>query len=44
MGGEDAPRSAQEGAETAIWLATRDFDISKDKTGLLWEDRSVVDW
>ena len=44
MGGEDAPRSAQEGAETAIWLATRDFDITKDKTGLLWEDRSVVDW
>jgi NAD(P)-dependent dehydrogenase (short-subunit alcohol dehydrogenase family) len=44
MGGEDAPRSAQEGAETAIWLATRDFDPSKDKTGLLWEDRQVVDW
>ena len=44
MGGEDAPRSAQEGAETAIWLATRDFDATKDKTGLLWEDRTVVDW
>jgi NAD(P)-dependent dehydrogenase (short-subunit alcohol dehydrogenase family) len=44
MGGEDAPRSAQEGAETAIWLATRDFDPIKDKTGLLWEDKTVVDW
>ena len=44
MGGEDAPRSAQEGAETAIWLATRDFDATKDKTGLLWEDRTVVEW
>ena len=44
MGGPDAPRSAQEGAETAIWLATRDFDPVKDKTGLLWEDRQVVDW
>ena len=44
MGGEDAPRSAQEGAETAIWLATRNFDATKDKTGLLWEDRTVVDW
>jgi len=44
MGGEDAPRSAQEGAETAIWLALRDFDIEKDKTGLLWEDRQIVDW
>ncbi len=35
MGGPDAPRSAQEGAETAIWLATREFDPVKDKTGLL---------
>jgi len=44
MGGPDAPRSAQEGAATAIWLATRDFDPTKDKTGLLWEDNQVVDW
>jgi len=44
MGGEDAPRSAEQGAETAIWLATRDFDPTKDRTGLLWEDRQVVDW
>lgn len=44
MGGPDAPRSAQEGAETAIWLATREFDPAKDKTGLLWEDRQIVDW
>ena len=44
MGGADAPRSAQEGAETAVWLATRDFNLATDKTGLLWEDRQVVDW
>ena len=44
MGGADAPRSAQEGAETALWLATRDFNPATDKTGLLWEDRQVVDW
>lgn len=44
MGGPDAPRSAAQGAETAIWLATREFDSTKDKTGLLWEDRQVVDW
>ena len=44
MGGEDAPRSAEQGADTAIWLATRDFDPTKDRTGLLWEDRQVVDW
>lgn len=44
MGGPDAPRSAQEGAETALWLATRDFDPTTDRTGLLWEDRQVVDW
>ena len=44
MGGADVPRSAQEGAETALWLATRDFNPATDKTGLLWEDRQVVDW
>jgi NAD(P)-dependent dehydrogenase (short-subunit alcohol dehydrogenase family) len=44
MGGPDAPRSAQEGAATAIWLATREFDPTKDKTGLLWEDQQIVDW
>ena len=44
MGGADAPRSAQEGAEPAVWLATRDFNLATDKTGLLWEDRQVVDW
>jgi NAD(P)-dependent dehydrogenase (short-subunit alcohol dehydrogenase family) len=44
MGGPDAPRSAQEGAATAIWLATREFDPTIDKTGLLWEDQQIVDW
>ena len=44
MGGPDAPRSAQEGAETAICLATREFDPVKYKTGLLLDDRQVVDW
>jgi NAD(P)-dependent dehydrogenase (short-subunit alcohol dehydrogenase family) len=43
MGGPDAPRSAQEGAETAVWLATRNF-ISGDVTGVLWEDRQIVPW
>jgi NAD(P)-dependent dehydrogenase (short-subunit alcohol dehydrogenase family) len=44
MGGPDAPRSAAEGAETAIWLATREFDPAVDKTGFLWEDRRIVEW
>ena len=44
MGGPDAPRSAEEGAETAIWLATREFDPTTDKTGFLWEDRQIVEW
>ena len=43
MGGPDAPRSAEEGAATAIWLATREFN-SGDKTGLLWEDYEEVPW
>jgi hypothetical protein len=44
MGGPDAPRSAEEGAENAIWLATREFDPAVDKTGFLWEDRQIVEW
>ena len=41
MGGPDAPRSAEEGADTVLWLATRD---EPDPTGLLWEDRKPVPW
>lgn len=41
MGGPDAPRSAEEGAETVLWLATRE---ETEPTGLLWEDRAVVPW
>jgi NAD(P)-dependent dehydrogenase (short-subunit alcohol dehydrogenase family) len=43
MGGPDAPRSAEEGAATAIWLATREFNAG-DTTGVLWEDQQVVQW
>ncbi|GAA2739863.1 SDR family NAD(P)-dependent oxidoreductase [Pedococcus aerophilus] len=42
MGGEDAPRSAEQGAETAVWLAGRSADGAQ--TGVLWEDRQVVPW
>ena len=44
MGGADAPRSVEEGADTALWLATREFIPGIDQTGLLWEDRTVVPW
>ena len=49
MGGPDAPLSAEEGAQTAIWLATREFKINgasdqEKLTGLLWEERQVVPW
>ena len=43
MGGPDAPRSAEEGAATAIWLATREFNAG-DTTGVLWEDQQVIPW
>ena len=43
MGGPDAPRSAEEGAQTAIWLATREFKPG-DITGVLWEDQEIVPW
>jgi len=44
MGGSDAPRSAEEGAETAIWLATREAIPGQTQTGLLWEDHEIVPW
>jgi len=44
MGGADAPLSVEEGADTAIWLATRKFDPAVDKTGFLWEERQIIDW
>jgi NAD(P)-dependent dehydrogenase (short-subunit alcohol dehydrogenase family) len=49
MGGPDAPLSAEEGADTAIWLATRSFNaegVSDQErlTGVLWEERKVVPW
>ena len=44
MGGADAPRSAEEGAETAVWLATRELKFGETQTGLLWEDREIVPW
>ena len=44
MGGAEAPRSAEEGADTALWLATREFVPGIDQTGLLWEDRTVIPW
>lgn len=44
MGGENAPRSAAEGAATAVWLATRELTPGVTQTGLLWEDNEVVPW
>ncbi len=47
MGGPEAPRSAEHGADTVVWLATRESRTSSNDaqaTGLLWEDRSVVPW
>ncbi|MEY4444780.1 MAG: hypothetical protein RL301_859 [Actinomycetota bacterium] len=44
MGGPDAPRSAEEGAETAFWLATRELIPGQTQTGLLWEDHEIVPW
>lgn len=43
MGGPDAPRTAQEGAATANWLALREFNPG-DTTGVLWEDNEIVPW
>ncbi|NMO88983.1 SDR family NAD(P)-dependent oxidoreductase [Actinomycetospora sp. TBRC 11914] len=45
MGGPDAPRSVEEGADTAVWLACRPGSPSDPPpTGRLWEDRVEVPW
>jgi 3-oxoacyl-[acyl-carrier protein] reductase len=45
MGGPDAPRSAEQGAATAVWLVARPLTGTEGiSTGLLWEDREVVPW
>ena len=41
MGGENAPRTTEQGADTAVWLAT--VDSVKD-SGKLWRDRSIVSY
>jgi NAD(P)-dependent dehydrogenase (short-subunit alcohol dehydrogenase family) len=43
MGGPDAPRTPEEGAATANWLAIREFNPG-DITGVLWEDNEIVPW
>jgi NAD(P)-dependent dehydrogenase (short-subunit alcohol dehydrogenase family) len=40
MGGRTAPRSVEEGADTAVWLATTD-DFP---TGRFWRDRKPIPW
>jgi NAD(P)-dependent dehydrogenase (short-subunit alcohol dehydrogenase family) len=49
MGGPEALRSAEEGAETALWLLHRAFDAKSENeiertTGVLWEDHQIVPW
>lgn len=39
MGGDSAPRSPEQGADTAIWLAT---EASNRETGQVWRDRQAV--
>ena len=41
MGGEDAPRSVEEGAETAVWLALLP---SSGPTGKFFRDRKPIPW
>lgn len=39
MGGSSAPRSPEQGADTAIWLAT---EAASTETGKFWRDRQVI--
>ena len=40
MGGEEAPRSPEKGAETPTWLAR----FRDGPGGRFWRDKSVIDW
>jgi NAD(P)-dependent dehydrogenase (short-subunit alcohol dehydrogenase family) len=39
MGGNSAPRSPEQGADTAIWLAT---EAPRGETGKFWRDREAI--
>jgi NAD(P)-dependent dehydrogenase (short-subunit alcohol dehydrogenase family) len=41
MGGSAAPRSVQEGADTAVWLAT---EAGQELTGKFYRDRKEIPW
>ena len=41
MGGDSAPRAPEQGADTAIWLAT---DAPRNETGKYWRDRKVISY
>ena len=41
MGGPDAPRSIEQGADTVVWLAT---DADHSLTGKFFRDRSEIPW
>lgn len=41
MGGDSAPRTPEQGADTAIWLAT---EAPREETGKYWRDRKVISY
>ena len=40
MGGPEAPRTPEEGADTPVWLAR----LREGPSGKLWKDRGVIEW
>ncbi len=41
MGGQEAPRSVGEGAQTPVWLAT---EADQSETGKFWRDKKEISW
>lgn len=43
LGGDQAPRSVEQGADTIVWLAADD-GVAELPTGCFWRDRTQIPW
>lgn len=41
MAGEKAPKSAEDGADTALWLMSKPWEIVKEEQGQFFSERTL---